>query len=62
MFAPEGTRSSDPLDVQQLAQSGVLSDERMRKVYTLAAMFFYTGWHARGALEDADELQKLMGE
>jgi|SoiMetStandDraft_5_1073268.scaffolds.fasta_scaffold195470_1 hypothetical protein len=55
--APEG---QDPSDWQALAKSGHLNAELMRNIYLLCDMFFWVGWHARGAMEAQDDLQKTM--
>ena len=34
---------------------------RLCKVNLLCDMFFWVGWHSRGAIEDADQLKRMAG-
>jgi hypothetical protein len=54
---PEGF---DPLDWQGLAKAGHVNPQLMQKVTMLCDMFFWVGWHARGAVDEADALNKMM--
>ena len=54
--APKG---EDPTDWQALTKSGHLNAELMRDIYLLCDMFFWIGWHARGAMEDEDQLRRM---
>ena len=53
---PEGF---DPSDWQGLAKAGYVNPELMQKVMTVMDMFFWIGWHARGAIEEADQLKRM---
>ena len=58
LAAPEGTYTS-ATDWKNLAESGVLNPELMQKVSLLADMFFWIGWNARGAAEEAEQLKRI---
>ena len=34
---------------------------RLFKVNMLCDMFFWVGWHSRGAIEEADQLKRMVG-
>src|SRR5262249_10213267 len=43
-------------EVQRLARSGELSAARLSKLAAVCARFFFVGWHARGAVAEAGQL------
>ena len=45
---------------QDLIAAGELDEELLQKVNAAMGMFFWIGWHARGAMEAQDDLQKMM--
>jgi hypothetical protein len=53
---PEG---SDPNDWQKLALEGHVNPTLMQKITFLCDMFFWIGWHSRGAVEEAEQLRRL---
>ena len=58
ILCPKG---SDPNDWQKLLakeNAGLL----FVRVLMACDMFFWVGWHARGAVEDADALRKIAGD
>ena len=52
---------SDPTDWRGLAKAGHVNPNLMRKVTLLCNMFFWVGWHTRGAVEEAEQ-RKGMAE
>ena len=46
---------------QELVAAGQLSEDVLQKVNAAMGMFFWIGWHARGAMDAQDDLQKMMG-
>jgi len=44
---------------QDLVAAGQL-DDLLQKMNAAMGMFFWIGWHARGATEDSDEMQRMM--
>ena len=55
---PEG---SDPMDWQRLGLAGHLNANLMHKIMMLCDMFFWVGWHARGAIDEAERLERMTG-
>jgi hypothetical protein len=47
-------------DVKEFVASGQLDIERAVKVMQACIKFFMVGWHARGAIEDAEKLKGLV--
>jgi hypothetical protein len=47
----------DLREVQRLGRFGKLNDEFLLKVAALCEQFFWVGWHARGAIDDAAKLR-----
>ena len=45
---------------QDLIAAGQLDEDLLQKVNAAMGMFFWIGWHARGAMEAQDDLQKMM--
>jgi hypothetical protein len=45
---------------QDLIAAGQLDEELLQKVNPAMGMFFWIGWHARGAMEDSDDMLKMM--
>jgi hypothetical protein len=45
---------------QDLIAAGQLDEDLLQKVNAAMGMFFWVGWHARGATEDADEMLRMM--
>lgn len=45
---------------QDLVAAGQLDEDLLQKVNAAMGMFFWIGWHARGAMEAQDDLQKMM--
>jgi hypothetical protein len=56
LSVPEG---KDYRDWQALAKSGHLNPTLMRNVQLLCDMFFWVGWYARGAVDEADQLKRM---
>ena len=50
MILPKSSGSPGP---------GNLNADRLMKLAAVYEMFFWIGWHARGATDDADKLPKL---
>lgn len=55
-----GVEVPDSMDWQALARSGILNEQLMLKVHMLCDLFFWVGWHARGAVEDAERMKGLL--
>ena len=47
------------LDVHPEMSEVTAEDIRLVKVNMLCDMFFWVGWHARGAIEDRERLRKM---
>jgi len=45
---------------QELVAAGQLSEDVLQKVNATMGMFFWIGWHARGAAEDSDDMLRMM--
>jgi hypothetical protein len=45
---------------QDLIAAGKLDEELLQKVNAAMGMFFWIGWHARGATDAQDDLLKMM--
>lgn len=45
---------------QDLVAAGRLDEELLQKMNAAMGMFFWIGWHARGAMDAQDDLQKMM--
>ena len=45
---------------QDLVATGQLNEDLLQKVNAAMGMFFWIGWHARGATEDSDDMLKMM--
>jgi len=45
---------------QELVAAGQLSEDVLQKVNATMVMFFWIGWHARGAAEDSDDMLRMM--
>ena len=45
---------------QELLASGDLREDILQRINAVVGMFFWIGWHARGAMEAKDDLQKMM--
>ena len=45
---------------QDLIASGQLNEDLLQKVNAAMGMFFWIGWHARGAREDSDDMLRMM--
>ena len=45
---------------QDLVAAGQLDEDLLQKMNAAMGMFFWIGWHARGAMEAQDDLQKMM--
>jgi hypothetical protein len=43
-----------------LVAAGQLDEDLLQKMNAAMGMFFWIGWHARGAMEAQDDLQKMM--
>ena len=46
---------------QDLVAAGQLDEDLLQKLNAAMGMFFWIGWHARGAMDAQDDLQKMMG-
>ena len=58
-------RDPDEFDlahVQELMTSGKMNDDLMFKIGMTCEQFFWIGWHARGAAEDAEALDRMTGD
>ena len=51
----------DLAQIQQAAKSGKLDADLMFKISMVCEQFFWVGWHARGAVEEAQQLEDLAG-
>ena len=40
--------------------AGQLDEDLLQTMNAAMGMFFWIGWHARGAMEAQDDLQKMM--
>jgi hypothetical protein len=45
---------------QDLVAAGQLDEDLLQKMNAAMGMFFWIGWHARGATEDSDEMLRMM--
>jgi hypothetical protein len=45
---------------QDLVAAGQLNEDLLQKVNAAMGMFFWIGWHARGATEDSDDMLRMM--
>jgi hypothetical protein len=45
---------------QDLVAAGQLDEELLQKMNAAMGMFFWIGWHARGAMDAQDDLLKMM--
>ena len=45
---------------QDLMAAGQLDEDLLQKMNTAMGMFFWIGWHARGAMEDSDDMLRMM--
>ena len=45
---------------QDLVAAGQLDEDLLQKMNAAMGMFFWIGWHARGATEDSDDMLKMM--
>jgi hypothetical protein len=45
---------------QDLVAAGQLDEDLLQNLNAAMGMFFWIGWHARGAMEEQDDLQKMM--
>jgi hypothetical protein len=66
-FAAElvSDRDLDEFDlehVQELMASGKLSDDLMFKIGVMCEQFFWFGWHARGAMDDSEALERMTSD
>ena len=52
-----GAATDDPQQQEELSNSPE-ADELLHRIYVFAILFFKVGWEARGAIEDAQQLQK----
>ena len=48
--------------VQELMASGKLSDDLMFKIGMMCEQFFWIGWHARGAMDDTEALERMTSD
>ena len=64
LTGPEEASSADvaksPEKFRELARAGRLSEDTLRKLHNVMSMFFWVGWHARGAMDAQDDLQTMM--
>jgi len=45
---------------QDLVAAGQLDEDLLQKMNAAMGMFFWIGWHARGATEDSDDMLRMM--
>lgn len=45
---------------QDLMAAGQLDEDLLQEMNGAMGMFFWIGWHARGATEDSDDMLKMM--
>lgn len=45
---------------QDLMAAGQLDEDLLQKMNAAMGMFFWIGWHARGAMEDSDDMLRMM--
>ena len=45
---------------QDLVAAGHLDEDLLQKMNAAMGMFFWIGWHARGATEDSDDMLRMM--
>ena len=45
---------------QDLVAAGQLDEDLLQKMNAAMGMFFWIGWHARGAAEDSDDMLRMM--
>lgn len=57
----EDAPTENPLKrAQDLVAAGRLDEDLLQKMNAAMGMFFWIGWHARGAVEDSDEMLRMM--
>jgi hypothetical protein len=47
--------------VTELLETGVLAKQQQAIVIDLVRKFFFIGWYARGAVEEANEIRRIAG-
>ena len=52
-------KHSPGTELQRLTQTGDLKVGHLFKIAAVLDQFFWVGWHARGAVEDAEKLTGL---
>ncbi|HTG74775.1 MAG TPA: hypothetical protein VMB70_13460 [Terriglobia bacterium] len=45
---------------QDLVAAGQLDEDLLQEMNAAMGMFFWIGWHARGATEDSDDMLRMM--
>src|SRR5262245_51726910 len=57
----DDTQATVYFSMKALVESGKLTDRQVAIIEQVCRSFFFHGWHARGAVEEAEQLKRMAG-